>query len=70
MDVLEEMAVLIEELECVLWSIFFLVPIGRGKEKDMISPAQHERVFRWLYQLNKRFLLILKQQLVSTIDVL
>lgn len=32
-DVLEEMAVLIEELECVLWSIFFLVPIGRGKEK-------------------------------------
>lgn len=27
-DVLEEMAVLIEELECVLWSIFFLVPIG------------------------------------------
>lgn len=37
-DALEEMAVLIEELECVLWSIFFLVPIGRGKEKDMISP--------------------------------
>ena len=20
----------------------------------MISPAQHERVFRWLYQLNKK----------------
>lgn len=53
-DVLEEMAVLIEELECVLWSIFFLVPIGRGKEKDMISPAQHETVFHWLYQLNKK----------------
>lgn len=24
------------------------------KKKDMISPAQHERVFRWLYQLSKK----------------
>lgn len=53
-DVLEEMAMLIEELDCVLWCIFFLVPIGRGKEKDMISPAQHEKVFHWLYQLSKK----------------
>lgn len=31
-----------------------LVPTGRGKEEDMIIPAEHERVFRWLYDLSKR----------------
>lgn len=44
-DYLEEMAALMEELECVLWSVFFLVPIGRGQRDDMISPADHERGF-------------------------
>ena len=53
-DVLEEMAKLVEELDCVLWSVFFLVPTGRGKETDMISPVEHEKVFQWLYQLSKR----------------
>jgi AdoMet-dependent heme synthase len=53
-DYLDEMAKLIEELDCVLWSVFFLVPTGRGQEKDMISPVEHEKVFRWLYDLSKR----------------
>lgn len=53
-DVLEEMAKLVEELNCVLWSVFFLVPTGRGKETDMISPVKHEKVFQWLYQLSKK----------------
>ena len=54
LEYLEEMASLIEKLDCVLWSVFFLVPTGRGLEKDMISPAEHEKVFLWLYQLSKR----------------
>lgn len=33
-DQLEEMAGLIDKLDCVLWSVFFLVPTGRGQEKD------------------------------------
>ncbi|TCN27904.1 TIGR04053 family radical SAM/SPASM domain-containing protein [Mesobacillus foraminis] len=53
-DQLEEMARLVEKLDCVLWSVFFLVPTGRGQEKDMISPAEHEKVFIWLYQLSHR----------------
>lgn len=53
-DVLEDMAKLVEELDCVLWSVFFLVPTGRGKETDMISQVEHEKVFQWLYQLSKR----------------
>ncbi|WP_147533216.1 TIGR04053 family radical SAM/SPASM domain-containing protein [Bacillus marasmi] len=52
-DHLEEMARLVEELECVLWSVFFLVPTGRGQTSDMISPVQHEQVFTWLYKLSK-----------------
>ncbi len=50
-DVLEEMAALVEELGCVLWSVFFLVPTGRGRIEDMISPLDHERVLRWLARL-------------------
>lgn len=51
---LDEMAKMVEDLGCVLWSVFFLVPTGRGQESDMISPVEHERVFRWLYDLSKR----------------
>ncbi|PLR81995.1 radical SAM/SPASM domain-containing protein [Bacillus canaveralius] len=53
-DYLDEMAKLVEDLQCVLWSVFFLVPTGRGQEKDMISPVEHEKVFTWLYQLSKK----------------
>lgn len=53
-EVLEEMAKLVEQLDCVLWSVFFLVPTGRGKEADMISPVEHEKVLRWLYEISKR----------------
>ena len=38
---------------CTLEYIF--LSSNRAREgKDMISPAQHERVFRWLYQLSKK----------------
>ncbi|KGX86412.1 TIGR04053 family radical SAM/SPASM domain-containing protein [Pontibacillus marinus] len=53
-DFLEDMASLIEQLDCVLWSVFFLVPTGRGQSKDMISPVEHEKVFRWLNDLSNR----------------
>ncbi|PAE25142.1 MULTISPECIES: TIGR04053 family radical SAM/SPASM domain-containing protein [Bacillaceae] len=53
-DYLEEMAKVVNELKCVLWSVFFLVPTGRGQEKDMISPVEHEKVFTWLYNLSKK----------------
>lgn len=53
-DYLDEMAKVVEELKCVLWSVFFLVPTGRGQEKDMISPVEHEKVFTWLYNLSKK----------------
>ena len=39
---------LVEELGVVLWSVFFLVPIGRGAVLDPIHPDLAERVMAWL----------------------
>lgn len=52
-DHLEEIAKLMEELEVVMWYIFLLVPTGRGQADDCLTPAEHEKVFQWLYQLSK-----------------
>ncbi|WP_042356030.1 TIGR04053 family radical SAM/SPASM domain-containing protein [Bacillus rubiinfantis] len=52
-DSLEEMSRLVGELGAVMWYIFLLVPTGRGQLDACISPAEHEKVFRWLYQLSK-----------------
>lgn len=41
------------EMEAVLWSVFFLVPTGRGMEKDMITPEQHEEVMKWLVRVQQ-----------------
>ncbi|MEH7457744.1 TIGR04053 family radical SAM/SPASM domain-containing protein [Bacillus sp. JJ1127] len=49
----EKMAALVEKLGGVLWSVFFLVPTGRGNIADMISPVEHELVFRKLYEIGK-----------------
>lgn len=52
-DSLEQMAKLVGELKAVMWYIFLLVPTGRGQMKDCLTPAEHEKVFRWLYELGK-----------------
>ncbi|WP_017754239.1 TIGR04053 family radical SAM/SPASM domain-containing protein [Calidifontibacillus oryziterrae] len=52
-DHLEQMAELIKDLKAVMWYIFLLVPTGRGQIKDCLTPAEHEKVFRWLYDLSK-----------------
>lgn len=52
-DHLEEMAKLVGKLKAVMWYIFLLVPTGRGQIDDCISPAEHEKVFHWLYELSK-----------------
>jgi radical SAM protein len=53
-DLLPEMVKFVEEVGAVQWSVFFLVPTGRGQIADMISPEDHERVFNWLYDLSQR----------------
>ncbi len=49
--ILPEMVPFIKEVGAVQWSVFFLVPTGRGQIDWMISPEEHERIFNWLYDL-------------------
>ncbi len=39
---------LVDELDAVLWSVFFLVPVGRGQVLDPVDPARADRVMEWL----------------------
>lgn len=40
-------------LEIVRWSLFFLVPVGRGRALREVMPAQAEEVMRWLYERSR-----------------
>lgn len=51
---LEQIAERVKEMQAVLWSLFFLVPTGRGMKKDMITPDEHEAVMKWLYQIQQQ----------------
>ncbi len=51
--ILPEMVPFIEEVGAVQWSVFFLVPTGRGQIDWMISPEEHESIFNWLYDLSQ-----------------
>lgn len=53
----EALAALVPALEdwgIVQWSVFFLVPTGRGATLPMISADEHERVLGWLHELAQR----------------
>jgi AdoMet-dependent heme synthase len=52
-DDLAAIAEKVKDMGAVLWSVFFLVPTGRGMEKDMISPGQHEEVMKWLCHIQQ-----------------
>jgi len=41
----------VADLGAVLWSVFFLVPIGRGQVLDPVSPERAERVMEWLSEV-------------------
>lgn len=53
--VLERMVPLIADLRAVQWSVFFLVPTGRGRHLSMLSAAGHERVIGWLLRSAAEF---------------
>ncbi len=41
------------DLDIVLWSVFFLVPTGRGQTEDELTAQEYEWVFNRLYDLSK-----------------
>ncbi|WP_424002904.1 radical SAM protein [Haloarcula salina] len=44
---------LVDDLDAVLWSVFFLVPIGRGRVLTPIDPDRAERVMSWLHEVSE-----------------
>jgi radical SAM protein len=51
---LDAMIALLEQLDIVLWSVFFLVPTGRGSSIDLISAEEFEAVFAKLHETSRR----------------
>jgi radical SAM protein len=47
----EEMAQLLETLDIAMWSVFFLVPTGRGQRGDLINAEEFEAVFAKLHHV-------------------
>jgi len=50
---IDEIVALMEQLRIALWSVFFLVPTGRGKLNDLLSADEFEAIFEKLHQLSK-----------------
>jgi len=44
---------LAQDVGVMTWSVFFLVPTGRGKVEDEITPQEYEDVMNWLYDAGK-----------------
>jgi radical SAM protein with 4Fe4S-binding SPASM domain len=44
---------LVADLDAVLWSVFFLVPVGRGRALTPISPERSEAVMEWLCEVRE-----------------
>ena len=50
LDDFDAMVRLLETLDIVLWSAFFLVPTGRGQSADLVTADEFEMIFEKLYQ--------------------
>ncbi len=50
---IDAIVALMESLRITLWSVFFLVPTGRGKLNDLLSGDEFEQVFARLRQLSR-----------------
>jgi radical SAM protein len=50
---IDAIVALMEQLRITLWSVFFLVPTGRGKLNDLLSADEFESVFERLHLLSK-----------------
>jgi len=50
---MDEIAQLVENLRIALWSVFFLVPTGRGKLDDLPNADEFEQLFARIYHVSK-----------------
>ena len=52
LDELPKIRELIADLGVVMWSVFFLVPVGRGVHLDPIDPETADEVMTWLTEVS------------------
>jgi AdoMet-dependent heme synthase len=50
---IDSIVALMQQLNITLWSVFFLVPTGRGKLNDLLTADEFEQVFAKIHQLSK-----------------
>ena len=43
-----------KEFPVMRWSLFMLISVGRGKALNEVSPAEGERIMRWVFDLSQR----------------
>ena len=48
-DQIENLASLLSTQGIAMWSVFFLIPVGRGIDEERISPEQYEEAFERLW---------------------
>ncbi|MCA9180470.1 MAG: radical SAM protein, partial [Planctomycetales bacterium] len=53
-DQVDAMAELFGEQQIMMWSVFFLIPVGRGLLEQRISPLEYEAVFEKLFYHSQR----------------
>lgn len=51
---LDRLSALLQEMAIVMWNVFFLVPVGRGKTEDLLNGEEFEQVFGKLFDLSKQ----------------
>lgn len=52
-DDLAAIAERVVDIGANVWTLFFLVPTGRAQRDQMLTPAEHEQVFQWLYAFSR-----------------
>jgi radical SAM protein len=57
---IDAIVALMESLKIALWSVFFLVPTGRGKLDDLLDADEFEQVFAKIYSLSKNAIFDIK----------
>ena len=50
---IDDLVALMESLKITLWSVFFLVPTGRGKLNDLLNAEEFEQIFAKIFSLSK-----------------
>jgi radical SAM protein len=53
-DQIEAMAELLTHESIVLWSLFFVVPVGRAGAELRLTPEQHDQAFERMWRLTQR----------------